>query len=195
MIGYLKGKVIDRDLAGVVVEVGGVGYAVRMVNSKWQVGEEIELWVHTHVREDELCLYGFADKKELRMFELLLTVNGVGPKVGMTVVAGASVARIEEAIARADVALFTGMKGLGKKGAQKIIIELKNKIGSIAELDLSAEGGDEVLEALVGMGYERSKVVEVLRGIDGGLSEEERIKKAIKLISKSSPYAKASEDK
>src|SRR3990167_2740960 len=98
MIGYLKGKVINRDLAGVVVEVAGVGYAVRMVNSKWQVGAEIELWVHTHVREDELCLYGFAAQQELRRVELLVTVNGGGPKGGM---AGGAGARVEERIKKA----------------------------------------------------------------------------------------------
>lgn len=184
MIGYLKGKIIDQDSNSVLVEVQGVGYRV-VQSSKFKVenSNEIELWIHTHVREDEISLYGFGDKKTLKLFELLLSVNGVGPKVGMAIVSASSSEKISEAIARADVGFFTAIKGVGKKGAQKIIIDLKNKMGSVAELDLSSDGGDDVVEALVSMGYNREKVISVVRGLDDNLSESQKIKEALKKIS------------
>ncbi len=186
MIGYLRGKVIDSLGGSVLVDVGGVGYRVAIGSSKAQKlksSEEVELYVHTHVREDQISLYGFESKKALGLFELLISVSGVGPKVGMAVIGHGSAEKILEAISKADVGFFTGVSGIGKKGAQKIIIELKNKVGGVEELDLEADGGDDLVEALVGMGFDRGKVVEVLRGMEDGLSEDRRLKLAIRELS------------
>lgn len=185
MIGYLRGQVIDRDGEAVIVEVGGVGYKVRVAaNKKFRFGaDEVELYVHTYVKEDEISLYGFADKQSLRMFELLVGVSGVGPKMAMSVLARGDGEQIARAVAMADVDFFKSVSGIGKKNAQRIIVDLKSKLGDLEELDLSeTEMADEVVEALVGMGYAKRQVVEVLRELEAGLSDEERIKGALKRL-------------
>lgn len=186
MIGFLKGRVIEASLREMLVDVGGVGYRVFVVVSgiKYQVSSDVKLWIHTYVREDQISLYGFGDKKQLKMFELLISVSGVGPKVAMGILGQTKVEKIQEAVAKADVSFFTAIKGLGKKGAQKIIIELKNKLGSVEELDLGDDGGDEVAAGLVGMGFEVERVRRVLREIEPGLAEEQKIKVAIRALSK-----------
>lgn len=184
MIGYLKGRVVDSGIGYVIVGGENVGYRVVISsNFKTQSPNLVELFIHTYVREDQISLYGFADKKSLKLFELLISVSGVGPKVGMAILGGAKAEKIESAISKADVSFFTAIPGIGKKGAQKIIIDLKNKIGSVVELDLADESGDEVVQALVGMGYEQMKVVEVLGEMSEKLGEGEKIKKAIKKLS------------
>ncbi len=185
MIGFLKGQVIDRTGGSLLVDVGGVGYKIQISNIKYQNGDEVAFYVHTYVREDEISLYGFEDKKALVMFELLISVSGVGPKVAMVILSSAKVEKIQEAVARADVSFFTAMKGLGKKGAQKIIIELKNKLGSVEELDLGDEGEDnEVVAGLVAMGYDSRKVRQVVEELAADLSESEIIKAVIKKLGK-----------
>ena len=184
MIGYLKGKIIDWESTRVLVDVGGVGYQCQMPNAKCQIGDEIEIFVYTYVREDEISLYGFENKKQKAMFEMLIGVNGVGPKVAMGILSQEKVGKITEAISKADVGFFTRIKGIGKKGAQKIIIDLKNKIGSVTDLDLMSEGGDEVMDGLVAMGFDARKVADVLRELDEEMSEQEKIKLAIKKLSK-----------
>ena len=185
MIGYLKGEIFEVDGNEVIVMVGGVGYRVRTIqDSRFKIHESVGLYIHTHVKEDELSLYGFADKKALKMFELLIGVSGVGPKVAMNILGQRNSEKIQRAVATADVGFFTEVKGLGKKGAQKIIIELKNKLGDLQELDLGDVGGDELVAALVGMGFGRQDVVKVLSEMEVGLSEDEKIKIAIRKLGK-----------
>jgi Holliday junction DNA helicase RuvA len=183
MIGYLKGKIIDIDGHEVIVEVNGVGYLVKVAGIKYQELSEAELYIHTHVREDQLSLFGFETKTELKLFELLISVSGIGPKIGMSILRAAKSSAIQEAIAKADVGFFTTIPGIGKKGSQKIIIELKNKVGSLNEINLNDEGDGELITGLVGMGYDRKKVLEVMRKIDNNLTDQEKIKMAIKYIS------------
>lgn len=186
MIGYLKGVVIDVGNGEIILEVGGVGYLVKV--SGGMVVKRLapaEMFVYTHVREDEISLYGFESKKALGLFKLLIGVNGVGPKVGMAIIGADKPDRILDAVSRADVEFFTAVPGIGKKGAQKIIIELKNKVGTVEELDLVDGEGDDVVDALVGMGYERRSVVEVLQQVEDGLDESEKIKRALKLLMRS----------
>lgn len=185
MIGYLEGTVMDKERDEMLVMVGGVGYRVR-VDGKFEQAEgeeKVAVYVHTHVREDELTLYGFRQKKDLKMFELLIGVSGVGPKMAMNVMGKGTAEQVQKAVAMADVGFFTSVSGIGKKNAQRIIVDLKSKLGDLAELDLSeTEEGDEVAVALEQMGFIRKEVVRVLRELEAGLSDEEKIRLAIKKL-------------
>ena len=186
MIGYLSGKIVGRIKDQVLVDVGGVGYRVQ-VDSGFTIQDsgEVSIFVYTHVREDQISLFGFESKKQLELFELLIGVNGVGPKVGMAILSSSKADLITAAIAKADVGFFTAVPGIGKKGAQKIIIDLKNKVGSVSDLDLSGEEQvDELVEALVGMGFDAGKASSTLAEIDVTMDEQLRLKMAIKKLSK-----------
>jgi Holliday junction DNA helicase RuvA len=182
MIGYLKGVVIDIDGGEVIVEVNGVGYRVVISNFKFQISDEVELYIHTHVREDQISLFGFFCKAELKLFELLISVSGIGPKLGMTILKAGKADKITEAISKADVNFFTAISGIGKKGAQKIIIELKNKVGSLSEINLSDDGDDDLVSGLVAMGYNRNAVVHVMNELSGTLKDEDKIREALKML-------------
>lgn len=186
MIGSLLGKITDIDSRQVILEVGGVGYLVTVVDqTKFILGKEVKVFTHTHVREDELTLFGFPDKKSLKIFRLLISVSGVGPKMAMNILAKGSAATIQTAVATADVAFFTSVSGIGKKNGQRIIVDLKSKMGSVADLDLSEPepGVDEVFDGLVAMGFEPARVKKVLDTLDPSTAESQRIKQAIKLLS------------
>ncbi len=167
MIGYLQGKLIFRNDPYIILDVNGVGYKVHAaidVLSKFHKGDMVQVFTHTHVREDVLELYGFSDEISLRLFESLLTVSGIGPKTAIGVFALGEKEKIIDAIRRADVEFFSGVPRLGKKNAQKIIIELKNKIGAVGELDLIGERGEikEVLLALTGFGFSQEEARKAL---------------------------------
>jgi Holliday junction DNA helicase RuvA len=179
MIGYLRGKIRARLGKDVVVDVNGVGYRVT-ANCKQ---DEVELFIHTAVREDAITLYGFGTVETLQLFELLITVSGIGPKTAMHIVELGTASEIEEAIRRADVNFLTKASGLGKKGAQRLMVDLKNKIGSYKEIDLGAEeGASPVAEALMGFGFRAAEVTEAIKQIDQNLSEGEQIKLGLKLL-------------
>lgn len=190
MIGYITGEIFDTDGADVIILVGQIGYRVRIVDAqatrdKLQATSQINLYIHTHVREDEISLYGFEHKSQLKLFELLIGVSGVGPKMAMNILAKGSAEQIRQAVARADVSFFTAVSGIGKKNGQRIIVDLKSKLGSISELDLSEPeaGSDEVFDALVGMGFDGKKAQKILQEIDASLPEQDRIKQAIRKLS------------
>jgi Holliday junction DNA helicase RuvA len=193
MIGYLSGKLFEVDGNDVIIDVGGVGYRVRIIDNqatrnKLQATSLVQMYIHTYVKEDQLALYGFESKKALKFFQLLISVSGVGPKSAMGILAHGTPDQIQQAVAQADVSFFTKVSGIGKKNGQRIIVDLKSKLGSVAELDLSEPeaGTDDVFDALVGMGFDPKRVQKALQEIDPSLSEPERIKKAIKQLSQSS---------
>lgn len=170
------------------VDVNGVGYRVKTQNSnlKYQSGEMVELYIHTAVREDDISLYGFKSREELELFEMLIEVSGVGPKTAMEILAGAKVEEIEKAIREADVAFFSRIKGIGKKSAQRIIIDLKNKIGSLKDIDLGMiEEEDAVALALKQFGFKAAEIEAVMKQIDRSKSEEAQVKEGLRLLSKS----------
>lgn len=186
MIGYLRGKVIEKHVPEVWVDVSGVGYRVRVGERVYQsvvVDEEVFLYIHTAVRDDAIDLYGMADVAELQLFETVLGVSGIGPKIGLAIVGNRSVAQVEKAVREADVAFFQSIPGIGKKGAQRIIVDLKGKLGSLAELDLSdeSENEDEVVEALVSFGFGRKDVLMVVAKLEGE-SVEERVREGLKRL-------------
>jgi len=191
MIGFLRGEVVAYDNPHVVVNVGGVGYRVLVssnVLSKISLGSSLKLFTHTHVREDAIQLYGFSDLSDLKLFEQLIGVSGIGPKTAMNIFSIGDRERIIEAIITNDVSFFSSVPRLGKKNAQKIIIELKSKLGSIEDLDLSkmdVKENSEVIAALKQFGFSIREALEGIRAIKGqGRTVEEKIRLALKTLGK-----------
>lgn len=188
MIGSLQGIVDYRDTACLIVGVGGVGYKVIVpTNISSTVGDKIKLFTHTHVREDLLELYGFIEPQDLKLFEYLISVSGVGCKTAIGVFSVGSRKEIVNAIVSNDVAFFTSVPRLGKKNAQKIIIELKNKLGGQEDLDLSQDGAetDEVVAALKSFGYSPAEARSALKGLKGqGETTAEKVRLALKYLGK-----------
>lgn len=186
MIGYLRGKVIEKRLPEIWVDVQGVGYRVRIgerTQAQVTLGQEISLYIHTAVREDAITLYGFDDYAGLKLFELVIGVSGIGPKIGMAIVGREKPENIERAVRDADVAFFQTIPGIGKKGAQRVIVDLKGKLPSMAELDLSDL--DEIADVVVALkqfGFKEADIQAVLRKLPEGLSEEEQIRQALKQL-------------
>ncbi|MFC1649594.1 Holliday junction branch migration protein RuvA [Patescibacteria group bacterium] len=183
MIGRLSGNVVETSVedSSIIVDAHGVGYKVYVAESLSIFKDKTTLYIHTYVREQEISLYGFTTKDHHHIFSLLISVSGVGPKVAMTILSIKKPSSIINAIQSADVDFFTSIPGLGKKGAQKIIIDLKNKLGSFEEIDLK-EIDSEIITGLVEMGYDRKRVARVLRKIDKKLPEEQMIKLAMKQL-------------
>ena len=175
MIRLLTGTIHTVFTEEVIIDVHGVGYAVWVTPSaardlQVQSGQVTSLHIYTHVKEDALQLFGFRSSSERELFVHLLSVSGIGPKTALSVLdKGAE--GIAQAIRTSDVGFFSGVPRLGKKSAQKIIVELQPKLGKLQELDLSPETpvASDVREALVGMGYPESLVRDVLGQLDSSL--------------------------
>lgn len=187
MIGALKGIPQKFSANLIFVFTNGVGYRVS-VNTKLiekLTTEEIFLYIHTHVKEDILDLYGFVTREELSLFELLIEVSGIGPKTALAILEH-NVEEIKEAIITSDVDFFTQIPRIGKKNAQRIIIDLKSKLGSLNDLDLKNEEGGkthDVIEALTSMGFKKFEVLEALRKIPSNIeSTEDKIREALRTL-------------
>ena len=191
MIGFLSGEVVARDDPHIVIDVSGVGYKVIVSNgvlSSIGKNTKVKLFVYTHVREDAISLFGFLDSLDLKLFENLISVSGIGPKTAMNIFSIGTRDMISQAIITSDVSFFSGVPRLGKKNAQKIIIELKSKLGSIEDLDLSKidnKENSEVIAALKSFGFTSREALEALKNIKGeGKSTEEKIRLALKELGK-----------
>ena len=173
MIAHLDGVVRRAGADFVVVDVGGVGYMVSVSTSTRQLlpppGGDIELHIHTHVREDQLALYGFASAAELDMFEMLIQVDGVGPKVGLNILGAASLEVLKRAIVSEDAAPIRRASGVGQRTAAKVIIELKPRLDAVAELEAVPRAA-----ALAGDGVVPKAVESALRNL-GFSSQEARV--------------------
>jgi Holliday junction DNA helicase RuvA len=180
MIARLRGRVVARTSGGIVVDVNGIGYLVNATPSVYRLGDgEITIEIYTHVREDALQLFGFASSAERQLFELLLGVNGVGPKVALAIVSGSTPAELTRAIAREDTARFEAIPGIGRKTAQRVVLELKERLA--ADADAPAASEDLVArEALVGLGWTVPDAERALAEIDADLPTEERIRRALR---------------
>ena len=189
MISSLSGTIEIIDLPFVIVDVNGVGYKVLCSNeviSKLEKGREIKLFTYTYVREDALELFGFANYSDLKIFENLISISGVGPKTAIGAFSIGSGAQIAQAIQNGDVNFFTKVPRLGKKNAQKIIIELKNKMGGTGDLDLSenSNGNSEVLTALLGFGYSQEEALAAMKQVEPDLPIEKQLKMVLKYLGK-----------
>lgn len=177
MIAMVTGTVRHRDAGAVVVDVAGVGYLVHLADPSTipPVGQEVTLHTSLQVREDSMTLYGFVDRAGLVLFELLLTSSGVGPKLALACLATMPPASLRSAIATGDLTTLTTVPGVGKKVAQRMVLELKDKVGGVGgDLDLTdaptaAAAGPRatVTEALQGLGYAATEIREALADLDG----------------------------
>lgn len=188
MIGFLSGTIHKLTNSILVQTTGGVGYRVEIGSTlflRLQDQDQVELFIYTHVKEDALKLFGFQTHKDLSLFELILAVSGVGPKTALAIIdAGAE--RLVTAVQNADVSFFSSIPRVGKKLAQKIIIELKSKLGGLKDLDLSplSQTEQDVLDGLLGLGFAEHHVQEVLKTLDTQQSVEKVLKEAVKKLSK-----------
>jgi Holliday junction DNA helicase RuvA len=187
MISRLRGEVVARSPNGVVLDVGGVGYLVNPTagaSRKAELGCEIVLETYLNVREDALQLFGFVDAAERELFELLLSVQGVGPKVALAIVSGSSPDELRRAITLEDTGRFQAIPGIGKKTAQRVVLELKEKLGSAAESSeptaLAPKPHLVARDALVELGYSIAEAEEALAGTDPDAPPEERVRAALK---------------
>jgi holliday junction DNA helicase RuvA len=179
MIARLRGRPVARTADGLVLDVNGVGYLVQATPSAAaNGGDEITVETYLHVREDALQLYGFADAAERELFVQLLGVNGVGPKVALAIVSGSRPGELRKAIVREDVARFQAIPGIGKKTAERIVLERKEKIVvDVAE----APGGDlTARDALVELGYSLVDAERALAQTDPDAAPEERVRQALR---------------
>lgn len=198
MIASLSGSIIIRDDPYIVLDVNGVGYKVHAASDVLSEvselgstklttsGSTLKIFTYTHVREDVLELYGFSKYTDLKLFESLIDVSGVGPKTAIGIFAIGSSEQIKQAIFEGNVSFFIGVPRLGIKNAQKIIIELKNKVGG-GEFDLtnaSSASRNEVTSALKTFGFTGAEINEALRNIDRSVETEEQIKLALKYLGK-----------
>ena len=189
MIGFLKGKIELLKRPFVMIDVNDVGYKVLVPETiyvKLSLGDVIKIFTYTYVREDALDLFGFLEAEDLGLFESLLTVSGVGPKTALSIFSFGERKDIIEAIIKGDVTFFTSVPRLGTKNAQKIIIELKNKMGSSADFDLSGKDlleNAEVVQALKDFGFSVAEAQKAVREIKQiGLTTEEKIRLALKTL-------------
>ncbi|MGH3001135.1 MAG: Holliday junction branch migration protein RuvA [Gaiellaceae bacterium] len=182
MIARLRGRIAGRAGAGLIVDVNGVGYLVHATPSVQRLGgQEIAIEIHTIVREDALQLYGFATAAERELFELLLGVSGVGPKVALAIVSGSTPAELGRAIARDDVKRFQAIPGVGLKTAQRVVLELKEKLVLVEPDAAGAAGGDlTARDALVELGWSLVDAERALAGVDPGLAVEEQVRRALR---------------
>jgi Holliday junction DNA helicase RuvA len=186
VIARLRGKPVASTPEGLVLDVGGVGYLVAATPSavrKADGADEVSVETYLHVREDALQLYGFADRGERELFVQLLTVNGVGPKVALAIVSGSPAEELRRAIVRGDYARFLAIPGIGRKTAERIVLELREKLGS-DEIVVAAgsDASEHVVarEALVELGFTVLDAERALADTDPELPPEERVRLALK---------------
>lgn len=199
MFAYLKGVFDSRTMDYIVVDVNGVGYKIFMSENSMkeigEIGKEIKVHTYVKVREDDISIYGFASSEELRMFELLISVSGIGAKSAITILSNIEPSTFAAAVVSDDVSVLKKLPGVGAKSAQRIILELKDKLKAINVDDDSVSGTckieiqnneniDDLISALQVLGYSRRDIEEILPKLDcksSGL--EELIKKALSLLS------------
>lgn len=191
MIATLNGKITEKTLDTVVIECGGVGYGLFVTFEDYgalEEGSDIKLYVYEHIRENNHDLFGFKSVEVKQLFELLLSVNGVGPKMALSILSVANSAQVRRAIASGDTKFISQASGVGKRVAERVVVDLKDKVGLIASEDatgflaeVSANPNDEALQGLVTLGYSVNDAAEALKQVDTSLPPEERIKQALKI--------------
>src|SRR5277367_6230515 len=173
MIAHLRGRLFSKQPGQAIVEAGGVGYDVTISVPTFTAlpaeGGEVSLYIHTQVREDVLALFGFLERGEKRLFERLITVSGVGPKLAVTILSGLNVERTVTAIRAQDHATLTRIPGVGKKLAERLVVELKDKLEDMAvapAIGISAgPAADDVLSALLNLGYQRPAALKAIESV------------------------------
>ncbi len=191
MIAYLKGTIHSKGQNYIILRVGDMGYQVFVgmtLFAELEIGKNAEIFTHQYVREDALDLFGFRTIEELEMFELLLSISGIGPKSALGVLSIAGVREIKDSIAHGDSGLLTKVSGIGRKTAERVILELRDKVGQLSSgaivstIENGFSSGDEI-DALTALGYSVSDARDALRKIDPALiNSGDRIKAALRLL-------------
>ncbi len=191
MISYLEGKILEKNEKFFTVNVSGVGYKIfshaGILEKIPKVGHDVQVWIHLYVREDALDLYGFMDRDELEFFEILISISGIGPKSALGILETAPVMSLKQAIVSEDETFFTKVSGVGRKTAQRLILELKSKLAkSVSPVKGSdSEQMGEALEALIGLGYNQRDARRALQEISKDIkSVEAKVKAALKVLGK-----------
>lgn len=188
MIASLSGKIKKIINQDIILDVGGVGYLVSVsagLLTSIQLNQELSLFIHTVYRDDGTSLYGFKDWDEIVLFKMFLTVPGIGPRLAMAIFSVSNKDEIKKAIFGNDLLFFTQVPRLGKKNAQKIIIELKSKLGSLEEAVIVGGVGEEVVTLLQNFGFNKKEAIEAVRSItDKNLATEDLVKRALKYLGK-----------
>lgn len=188
MIAYLKGSVLKKDQKSAIINVNGLGYEVFLKNkdiARLQINEFVEFFVHSYIKEDALDLYGFVDQEELAFFKQLLSVSGVGPRTAMSVMSLAEVSDLKRAITSGNPSFLQQVSGIGKKTAERLVLELKEKFIDDVALDgLLINTDQQVISALVSLGYKEREAIDMTIGLklEGDLSA--KIKQALKNLKK-----------
>ncbi len=187
MIGHLQGITTAVRAGFAILSAQGVGYKVFMTRemlATLRPEKEVSVWTHLAVRESILDLYGFVSEEELRLFEMLLTVSGIGPKSGLAIMDIASVETLRNAIAGGNAVYLTKVSGIGKKTAEKIVLELHDKVGAIVEGSAATLHGDsEALEAMRALGYSQAEARDALRKVSSDIEgSSDRLREALRIL-------------
>lgn len=192
MISHIKGTIDEKFGNSVVVDVNGVGYEVMVPSNDYEdarLGEEKKFFTYHAVRENTEELYGFSSLTAKRLFELLISVQGIGPKAGIAILSLSDAEEVRNAIANADASFIAKASGVGKKSAERVIVDLRDKVGAPSKYGVSevktgtavaTREPDEALDALMALGFTLKEASSALEGVDTELSTEERIKLALK---------------
>jgi Holliday junction DNA helicase RuvA len=181
MIARIKGVISEKLDSSVVIELNGIGYEILVpANTLLSVneGDEHLLYIAENIKEDEYSLFGFPTRDARQIYYKLTSVNGVGPKAAMSILSAHSADDVQNAILSDDVNLFSSVSGIGKKTAQRIILDLKGKLVEVEKIE--ADESDQAYQALISLGYSAKDAQTVLKDIDSSLSTQERIKLALK---------------
>lgn len=184
MIACIEGSIIDKDNTSLIVNVGGIGYRVFVTNellTEAVIGQPIKLMTHLVVREDSQTLYGFINNESLQLFTMLISVSGVGPKIAMAILSSARTSELRSAISHGDSAIFTAISGVGLKTAQRLILELRSKIG-VTLLDGNISDSEDVISAMTSLGYNMYEIRKVIGKIPTHLPLNDKVKEALKLL-------------
>jgi Holliday junction DNA helicase RuvA len=189
MIAVLSGRVSEKVGEVIVVDCGGIGYGVLVTFEDFgslNTGDETKLYIYEHIRETEYSLFGFKNLQTKQLFEQLLSVNGVGPKMALAILSIAGSNQVRQAIAGGDTKFISQANGVGKRVAERVVVDLKDKVGLAADenatdfLTTTANPNDEALQGLVALGYSVQDAAEALKNVDQNLPAADRIKQALK---------------
>jgi len=189
MISYLEGKILDKNEKFFVVDVNGIGYKIfshsGILEKIPEKGQNVKIWTHLYIREDAMDLYGFLNKEELEFFEILISISGIGPRSALGILEVAPASSLKQAIVSEDETFFTKVSGIGRKTAQRLILELKSKLAKTVVLE---KGGgfketSDAFEALVALGYRQSDVRRILNELPKDMkSAEAKVKEVLKRL-------------
>jgi Holliday junction DNA helicase RuvA len=187
MISSLTGRVTARDGSSIELDVCGVGYLVHVPTrfaASLTMEEEARVLTHLIVREDAMSLFGFSSSEDREAFRILIGVTGVGPKLALAVLSALGTEGLRRAVAGQDVSILTEVQGIGKRGAERILVDLKERLGAVTETTTPSSTAAQVREALISLGYTPAELREVLNTLNGETSVEEGLRTALKELSR-----------